>query len=140
VWQASFAGTVLVWGRGRRGQLGCGRIQRCTATKPKLVRRLGRERDAEDAVVAVSAAKTHTLALTSAGCVLACGAGRGGRLGGAERRRGRRGRDAPWVRRLASLPPDWSGGGQAAVKQVAAGRKHSLLLTTVRCFMATRDV
>lgn len=133
VWAASFAGAALVWGRGRRGQLGCGRIQRCTATRPKLVRLPPCTADASPAaptsVAAVSAAKAHTLVLSGDGRVFACGSGDHCRLGGAEKGRAKRGRDARWVRRpvlLASLPAD---GEARRVKQVAAGHQHSLLLT-----------
>ncbi|WP_019030609.1 RCC1 domain-containing protein [Salinispora arenicola] len=113
------AGTVLTWGRNAVGQLGDGTtINRSTPVDVRL--------PPGTTVTAVAAGFNHSLALTSAGTVLAWGDNSTGQLG-----------DGTTTNRRTPVPVGLPAG--TVVTAVAGGGVHSLALTSAGTVFAWGD-
>ncbi|WP_019900689.1 Ig-like domain repeat protein [Salinispora arenicola] len=110
------AGTVLAWGANSSGQLGDG------TTTPRSTP-VAVDLPAGTTVTAVAAGQGHSLAVTSAGTVLAWGANSSGQLG-----------DGTTTPRSTPVAVDLPAG--TTVTAVAAGDRHSLAVTSTGTVLA----
>ncbi|KAG5178125.1 regulator of chromosome condensation 1/beta-lactamase-inhibitor protein II [Tribonema minus] len=115
----SKGGDVFAWGRGEAGQLGLGVL--APHATPTLVNGL----QDGDAVCQVAAGRSHSVAVTTAGCALAWGHAQDGRLGvGAASRAAAPPHEAPFF----PSPTPVAALGREPVRQVACGPTFTLAL------------